>query len=80
MVLRRVNSEKSLPLTFLWYDKDRIENNTTNNFSIVSCVFIAAETCLEIRCLAKKEGIHMKTQQGDLTSKLLFLKNMGSRL
>jgi hypothetical protein len=35
-----------------WYDTDRIENDASNNSSIVSCVFIATVTFLPIRCLA----------------------------
>jgi uncharacterized membrane protein YozB (DUF420 family) len=35
---------------------DRIENNTSNNSSIVACVFVAAVTFLPSRCLARKEG------------------------
>jgi hypothetical protein len=35
---------------FLWYDRDRTENNSSNNYSIVACV--AAVTFLPSRCLA----------------------------
>jgi hypothetical protein len=30
----------------IWYDKDRIENTTSNSSYIVACVFVATETCL----------------------------------
>jgi hypothetical protein len=37
-----------------WYDTDHIENNASNNSSIVACVFVAAETFLTSRCLATR--------------------------
>jgi hypothetical protein len=42
--------------TFLWYDTDRIENNESNNSSIVMCVFVAAVTFLPSRCLTMIRG------------------------
>jgi hypothetical protein len=36
----------------IWYDTDRIENNTSESISIVACVFVAAKTSLLNRCLA----------------------------
>jgi hypothetical protein len=29
---------------FTWYDTERIENDASNNYSIVACVFVAAVT------------------------------------
>jgi hypothetical protein len=37
---------------FPLYDMDRIENDASNNSSIVACVFDAAVTFLLSRCLA----------------------------
>jgi hypothetical protein len=41
---------------FPWYDTDRIENDVSNNSSIVACVFVAAATFLPSRCLATTGG------------------------
>jgi hypothetical protein len=38
---------------FPWYDTGHIENNASNNSSIVSCVFVTAVTFLPSRCLAR---------------------------
>jgi hypothetical protein len=40
------------PQTLLSYDKDRIENDASNNSSIVAYVYVAAVTFLSNRCLA----------------------------
>jgi hypothetical protein len=37
---------------FCWYDTDHIENDASNNSSIVACVFVTAITFLPSRCLA----------------------------
>jgi hypothetical protein len=37
---------------FPWYDTDCIENDASNNSSILACAFVAAETCLLRCCLA----------------------------
>jgi hypothetical protein len=37
---------------FSWYDTDRIENDVSNNYSIVACVFVTAVTFPSSRCLA----------------------------
>jgi hypothetical protein len=37
---------------FPWYDTSHIENDASNNSSIVACVFIIAVTFLPSRCLA----------------------------
>jgi hypothetical protein len=37
---------------FPWYDTGHIENNASNNFSIVACVLFTAVTFLPSRCLA----------------------------
>jgi hypothetical protein len=41
---------------FPWYDTDRIENDVSNNYFIVSCVFVSAVTFLRSRCLATIGG------------------------
>jgi hypothetical protein len=41
----------------LSFDKDRTENDTSNNSSTVA-LFVATGTCLPSRCLAKKGRIH----------------------
>jgi hypothetical protein len=41
---------------FPWYDTGHIENNASNNSSIVACVFVTAVTSLPSRCLAKLGG------------------------
>jgi hypothetical protein len=38
------------------YDTDRNENDVSNNFSIVACVFVTAGTFLPSRCLATIGG------------------------
>jgi hypothetical protein len=35
-----------------WYDTGHIENDASNNYSSVACVFVAAVTFLPSRCLA----------------------------
>jgi hypothetical protein len=40
----------------LLYDTDRIENDASNNSSIVACVFVVAITFLPSRCLAAIGG------------------------
>lgn len=37
---------------FYLYDTDRVENNASNNYSIVGYVFVAAVKILPSRCLA----------------------------
>jgi hypothetical protein len=37
------SSGKTESPTFLWYNKDRKENDASNNSSIDECVFVAAE-------------------------------------
>jgi hypothetical protein len=37
---------------FPWYDAGHIENDASNNSSIVACVFVTAVTLLRSRCLA----------------------------
>jgi hypothetical protein len=41
---------------FPWYNTDRIENNGSNNSSIVACVFVTAFKFLKSRCLATIGG------------------------
>jgi hypothetical protein len=66
---------------FLWYDTDRIENDASNNYPVVACLFVAAETCLPSHCLATiRWDTH--SQQGYLISLLLlfFFQNKECRL
>jgi hypothetical protein len=42
-----------------WHDTDRIENEASNNISIVACVLVAAVTFLPSRCLATIGGMHI---------------------
>jgi hypothetical protein len=42
---------------FPWYDTGHIENDASNNCSIVACVFVTAETFLPSRCLAAIGGL-----------------------
>jgi hypothetical protein len=42
---------------FPWSYTERIENDVSNNFSIVAFVFVTAETFLQSRCLETTGGI-----------------------
>jgi hypothetical protein len=44
------------PYTLLWYDMNRIENDASNNSSVLLHIFSAAGTCLTSRCLAMIGG------------------------
>jgi hypothetical protein len=72
---------------FPWYDTGHIENDASNNSSIVACVFVTVVTflpsrCLATiggflpsRCLATIEGIHRHTQTATWSHKpTLFWK------
>jgi hypothetical protein len=61
---------------FPWYDTNRIENDVSNNYSIVACVFVTTVTFLPSRCLetiggfyrteqlpSKDTGIHIQTRR-----------------
>jgi hypothetical protein len=78
---------------FPWYDTGHIENDTSNNSSIVTCVFVTAVTFLPSRCLATIGrflpsrwlatigGIHTHTQTATWSHKpTLFFQNKDSRL
>jgi hypothetical protein len=41
---------------FLWNDKDRTENDASNNSAVVAFVFVAAVTFMPDRCLTTTEG------------------------
>jgi hypothetical protein len=41
---------------FPWYDMGHIENDGSNNSSIIACVFVIAVTFLPSRCLAMIGG------------------------
>jgi hypothetical protein len=47
---------KELIAYFPWYDTGHIENDASNNSSIVACVFVTAVKFLPTRCLAKIRG------------------------
>jgi hypothetical protein len=47
-----INRNKKSWEVHIAYDADHIENDVTNNFSIVTCVFVSAVTFLPNRCLA----------------------------
>jgi hypothetical protein len=51
---------KNWSLTFLWYDIGPIENDASNNSSVVAYVLLAARMCLPSRCLATKLRCHLK--------------------
>jgi hypothetical protein len=54
-VLNKKFWEELIPY-FPWYDTDRIENDASNNSSIVACVFVATVTFSPSRCLATIRG------------------------
>jgi hypothetical protein len=47
---------EELSAYFPRYDTGRIENDVSNNSSIVACVFVTAVTFLPNRCLATMRG------------------------
>jgi hypothetical protein len=47
---------EELIVYFPWYDTGHIENDVSNNSSIVACVFVAEVTFLPSRCLATIGG------------------------
>jgi hypothetical protein len=49
---------KNYPPAFLCYDTGRIENDGSNNYSVVECVIFAAVTFLPSLCLANKGKLH----------------------
>jgi hypothetical protein len=51
-----INSGKKCCPSFLWYDTNLIENETSNNPSIVACVFVATGSYIPSRCLATIGG------------------------
>jgi hypothetical protein len=58
-------------------DTDHVENDASNNSSIVAYVFVAAVTFPPSRCLATIGGYtctHIHRQQPDLISLLYFFK------
>jgi hypothetical protein len=55
-LLKARSSGKNYSSIFPWYDTDLIEKDTSNNSSIVACVFVAAVMFLQSRCLATMWG------------------------
>jgi hypothetical protein len=58
--------------------KDRVENDSSNNFSVVACVFVALVTFLPSRCLTAIGDIRVGTQTDEryLWSTALWLSQM----
>jgi hypothetical protein len=56
----RSSRKNNLPI-FVWYDMDHTEAHTSDNFSIVGCVFVAAGMCLRSHCLVMTGRIHIQT-------------------
>jgi hypothetical protein len=73
---RNKNFWEELIAYFPWCDADYIENDASNNSSIVECVFVTAVTFLPSRCLATIWTIrrHTHRQQHDLMRLLYFSK------
>jgi hypothetical protein len=67
--------QEVLDRTNPWCDTDHIENDASNNSSVVACVFVTAATFPPSRCLATIEGFLscrcLATVGGILTSRLL---------
>jgi hypothetical protein len=67
------SSGKNESPTFVRYNMHCIENDMSNNSSIVACVFVAIGTCLLSHCLTMIWGnTHTDTEQGSLVSLILF--------
>jgi hypothetical protein len=67
------SSEKNWSPTFLLYDTDRKDNDSSKNFFMVTCVFVSTGTCLPSRCLTMIRG--MRWQTARLSPKpFIFLK------
>jgi hypothetical protein len=47
---------KELIACFPWYDTGHIENDASNNYSVIACVFLTAVTFLPSHCLATIGG------------------------
>jgi hypothetical protein len=58
---------------FSWYDTGHIENDVSNNSSIVACVFVTAVTFVRSGCLTTIGGIHTHTQTATSSHKLIFI-------
>jgi hypothetical protein len=56
-VLYNKTFSEELIAYFPWYDTGHIENDATNNSSIVACAFITAVTFLPSRCSSNDKGI-----------------------
>jgi hypothetical protein len=74
----RINNKmcwEELIAYFPWYDTGHIENDASNNASIVACVFVTAVTLLPSRCLATIGGFLLSrcvaTIRGFLPSRCL---------
>jgi hypothetical protein len=63
---RQVWTERSHVSSLYNFGKNRIEITTSNSSSIILCLFVVAETCIENRCLAM-----------DVSAVLLWLRTFG---
>jgi hypothetical protein len=59
---------------------DRTGNTASNSSYIVSCVFVAAGTCLPSRCLATLEGGHTNSNVISLASVYFYTSHQGLQL
>jgi hypothetical protein len=57
VVLNNKKFWEELIAYFSWYETGHIENEASNNSSIVACVFVTAVTFLPSRCLATIGGL-----------------------
>jgi hypothetical protein len=67
---------------FPWYDTSHIENDASNNSSIVACVLVTAVTLLPSRCLATIWGFFNSPNPSSRTKALestQLLTEMGTR-
>jgi hypothetical protein len=53
IIMNKKFSEESIAY-FPWYGTGHIENDSSNNFSVFTCLFVTAATFLLSRCLATK--------------------------
>jgi hypothetical protein len=74
------SSGKNWSPTFLWYDTHHIENDASNNSSIVTCVLVVAGTCLLSRCLAKMGDIHRRRAGWSHKPTFMFFQNRECRI
>jgi hypothetical protein len=64
---------QELIVYFSRYDTGHIENDASNNYSLVACVFVTAVTFQPSRCLATIGGIHRHTRTATWSHKATLL-------